>query len=171
MADKAYHIEKMTEKDVEEAVALISRAMNAAESKWAKRTMSYHFKCMSIGMDDGRDYFVWRSTNRILGLVGLHRYLWGPEQNVWLSWFAVEPTVQRQGHGSALLKAIESVALDHGCRKFYVETYAHITFANAREFYASQGFSEVGRISNYLEDGSDMIVYGKELKSNMSHLL
>ena len=82
----------------------------------------------------------------------------------WLSWFAVEPSLQRQGHGRALLKAIESIALDHGYRKFLVETYTHVDFTSARGFYASQGFSEVGRISNYLHDGSDMIVYGKELK-------
>ena len=165
MTDEAFHIEKMTAQDVEEAVALISRAMNPSESKWARRTMAYHFKCANNGIDDGRTYFVWRSANRIFGLVGLHHYLWGPEQNVWLSWFAVEPSFQRQGHGSALLKAIESVALEHGYRKFLVETYAHVDFASARGFYTSQGFSEVGRISNYLDDGSDMIVYGKDLKS------
>jgi len=166
MTDKAYHIEKMTPQEVEEAVALISRAMNPSESQLARRTMAYHFKCASNGIDDGRSYFVWRSANRIFGLVGLHHYLWGPEQNVWLSWFAVEPSLQRRGHGSALLKTIESVALDHGFQKFLVETYAHMDFASARGFYVSQGFSEVGRISNYLNDGSDMIVYGKDLKSH-----
>ena len=164
MTDEAHHIEKMTEQHVEEAVVLISRAMNPSESKWAKKTMTYHFKCARNGINDGRSYFVWQSANRVFGLVGLHHYLWGPEQNVWLSWFAVEPSLQRQGHGSALLKAIESLALDHGYRKFLVETYAHPDFTSARAFYASQGFSEVGRISNYLDDGCNMIVYGKELK-------
>jgi len=165
MTDTANPIEKMSAQDVEEAVALISRAMNPSESQWARRTMVYHFQCASNGIDDGRTYFVWRSDSRIFGLVGLHHYLWGPEQNVWLSWFAVEPSLQREGYGSALLKAIEAVALDRGYRKFLVETYVHVDFASARGFYASHGFSEVGRIANYLKDGSDMIVYGKELKS------
>ena len=165
MKDNAYHIEKMSEQDIEEAVALIARTMNPAESQWARRTMAYHFKCANNGIDDGRTYFVWRSANTISGLVGLHHYVWGPEQNVWLSWFAIDSTIQRQGHGSALLKAIESIALEQGYRKFLVETYTHVDFASARHFYASQGFSKLGYISNYLDDGSDMIVYGKELKS------
>lgn len=165
MTEQDFHIEKMTAQDVEEAVALISRAMNPSESKWARRTMASHFTCANHGIDDGRTYFVWRSANQIFGLVGLHHYLWGPEQNVWLSWFAIDPPVQRKGHGRALLKAIESVALDSGYRKFLVETYTHMDFTSARGFYSSQGFAEVGRISHYLNDGSDMIVYGKELKS------
>jgi GNAT superfamily N-acetyltransferase len=164
MTDGAHHLEKMVEEHVEEAVALISRAMNPSEGKWAEKTMTHHFRCASNGIDDGRSYFIWRSADRISGLVGLHHYLWGPDQNVWLSWFAVEPSLQRQGHGSALLKAIESLALGYGYRKFLVETYDQRDFANARIFYASHGFSEVGRISNYLDNGSDMIVYGKELK-------
>ena len=125
MKDHAYHIEKMTDQDVEESVALIARTMNPTESQWARRTMAYHFTCVNNGIDDGRTYFVWRSANTISGLVGLHHYLWGPEQNVWLSWFAIDPKIQRQGHGSALLKAIESMALNLGYRKFLVETYAH----------------------------------------------
>ena len=165
MTDKPYPIEKMTEQDVEAAVDLISRAMNPTEATWARRTMSYHFTCTNNGIDDGRTYFVGRLDDTIFGLVGLHHYLWGPEQNVWLSWFAVEPNLQRQSHGRALLKAIESVALDHGYRKLLVETYAHMNFTSARAFYVSQGFSEVGRIANYLDNGSDMLVYGKELKT------
>ena len=165
MNNHRYHLEQMTERDIEESVALIARTMNPTESTWARKTMAYHFTSANHGVDDGRTYFVWRSATTISGLVGLHHYVWGPEQNVWLSWFAIDLEFQRQGHGRALLEAIESIALDQGYRKFLVETYAHADFDSARRFYASQGFSKLGRISNYLDDGSDMIVYGKELKS------
>ena len=165
MNDHAYHLEQMTERDMEESVALITRTMNPTEGTWARRTMAFHFTSANNGIDDGRTYFVWRSANTIIGLVGLHHYVWGPEQNVWLSWFAIDPKLQRQGHGRALLEAIESMALNHGYRKFLVETYAHADFDSARRFYESHGFSKLGGISNYLEDGSDMIVYGKELNS------
>lgn len=163
MTNEPRSMQPMTAEDIEEGVSLISRAMNPAEGRWARRTMDYHFNCLSHGIDDGRLYYVWRSSEQLCGLVGLHHYLWGPEQNVWLSWFAVEPSLQRQGHGTALLAAIESTALQRGYRRFLVETYGHEDFDNARTFYLSQGFAEVGRISDYIGDGSDMFVYRKEL--------
>ena len=166
MKNESYEIEARGVGDVGEAVVLVGRAMNAAEGRWAERTFGYHFACAEHGIDDGRSYFVWRRGRRIAGLVGLHHYLWGPEGNVWLAWFAVEPDLQRQGHGSALLKSIEAIAREAGYRKLLVETYAHSDFDSARQFYASQGFAEAGRIAEYLDDGSDMIVYGKELRAH-----
>jgi ribosomal protein S18 acetylase RimI-like enzyme len=163
MADETHPLEPMTPEDVEEAVWLVSRAMNPAEGRWAGRTMRQHFNCLRHGIDDGRAYFVWRRAKRLGGLGGLHHYLWGPEENVWLSWFVVEPSCQRQGHGTALLAAIESVALARGYKRLLVETYDGADFAAARGFYRSQGFCEVGRISDYLGDGSHMVIYRKDL--------
>ena len=156
----------MTGEQIEEAVALVSRAMNPTEARWARKTMQYHFDCLKHGIDDGRAYYVWQRAERLCGLVGLHHYHWGPEQNVWLSWFAVEPDLQRQGHGAALLAAIERIALEQGYSRFLVETYDHADFASARAFYLAQGFSEVGRISDYIGEGSDMVVFRKALMSS-----
>ncbi len=163
MIESAHILEPMTYHDIDEAVALITRAMNPSEGQWARYTMTAHFQCASHGIDDGRSYFVWRLSGKIVGLVGLHHYLWGPQRNVWLSWFAVDPALQRQGHGRALLKAIEQLALQKGYQKFLVETYNHPDFDKARSFYLSQGFTLVGSIADYLEDGADMIVFAKGL--------
>ena len=165
MTDAVLSIEPMTAGHIEEAVELVSRAMNPAEARWARKTMQYHFDCLKNAIDDGRSYYVWKQAGRLCGLVGLHHYLWGPEQSVWLSWFAVEPSLQRKGRGAALLAAIERIALEQGYRRFLVETYGQQDFDKARAFYLSQGFAEVGRIGDYIGDGSDMVVYRKELDS------
>ena len=166
MDTPAISIESMTVEDVDESVDLINRAMNPSEGQWAQRTMDYHFTCQRQGIDDGRTYYVWRLNDRIAGLVGLHHYLWGPDSNVWLSWFAVDPSVQRQGYGRRLLAVIEDNARKQGYRQFLVETYNSSDFDAARAFYRTQGFEQVGHIKGYLPDGSDMIVYGKNLSAS-----
>jgi ribosomal protein S18 acetylase RimI-like enzyme len=153
----------MTESDLGEAAALVARAMNVDEGRWAERTMRFHFGCRRHRLDDGRTYYVWKRGGAIHGLVGLHHVIWGPERNVWLAWFAVDPACQGQGLGRKLLVAIEGVAVEEGYRKLLVETYQHEDFEKARRFYENNGFCEAGRIADYLGDGSAMVVYAKSL--------
>ena len=153
----------MDSSDMEAAADLVSRAMNADEGRWAARTMRFHFDCRQHGIDDGRTYYVYRQDGAIRGLVGLHHVLWGPEENVWLAWFAVDTACQGQGLGRRLLAAIEKVAVGKGFRKLLVETYEHADFEKARRFYENNGFHEAGRIAGYLSDGSAMIVYSRSI--------
>lgn len=155
----------MTVQDIEAATRLIARAMNPAEGRWASRTLHSHFAGQQHGIDDGRSYYLWCQCGRLYGLTGLHHYLWGPEHTVWLAWFAVEPNLQRQGHGSGLLAAVESIAVARGYQRLLVETYNHPDFAGARAFYQARGFTRVGGIADYLEHGADMVVYGKSLRA------
>ena len=153
----------MTESDIEDAVELISRAMDNNEALWAQETMENYFACKKQGFNTGREYYIWRHEWKIRGLVGLHSYIWGPKENVWLSWFAVDPAYQKKGIGSALMVSIEKRAKQAGYEKFFIETYDNPTFRKAISFYKSAGFSELGRINNYLPDGSAMIVFGKNI--------
>jgi ribosomal protein S18 acetylase RimI-like enzyme len=158
----------MEAEDAEDAAALVSRAMNADEGRWAARTMRFHFGCKAHGLDDGRSYFVRRQGGAIVGLVGLHHAVWGPEENVWLAWFAVDPDCQGQGHGRELLAAIERTAAAQGFRKLLVETYEHAEFDKARRFYERNGFERAGQIAGYLADGSAMVVYAKRLTGKVA---
>jgi len=153
----------MKEGDIEAATALVARAMNADEGRWAARTMRFHFGCQSHGLDDGRRYYIWRHNAMLRGLVGLHHAIWGPEENVWLAWFAVDPDYQGQGAGRRLLAAIKRIAVKDGFRKLLVETYGHTDFDRARRFYERNGFRQAGQIVDYLPDGAPMIVYAKVL--------
>lgn len=125
--------------------------------------MEFHFGCKGHGLDDGRSYFVWRQDKAIVGLVGLHHTIWGPEKNVWLAWFAVDPKCQGQGLGLKLLTEVERLAAHRGFSKLLVETYAHSDFDRARRFYERNGFEQVGQVNDYLPDGSAMIVYAKHV--------
>ena len=154
-------IEPMVETDSEEAIKLVRVAMNPDEADWARETLKLYFEGSRKDVDTGREYYVWRNKGRICGLVGLHRYVWGPAENVWLSWFAVDPDLHGKGAGSAMISAIEKRAVQAGYRKLFVETYESPTFETARSFYKAKGFCEMGRIENYLPDGSAMIVFGK----------
>lgn len=156
-------LEPMDQGDIEAAAGLVARAMNADEGRWAARTMQFHFGCQTNGLDDGRMYYVSKRDNAIIGLVGLHHVIWGPEQNVWLAWFAVDPDRQGRGLGRRLLAAIESIAVRKDFRKLLVETYSHADFDKARRFYERNSFRQTGQVNDYLPDGSSMIVYAKRL--------
>ncbi len=146
-----------------EVVALISAAMNPDEGAWAAETLERHFRLRALGVDDGRRYFVLRPDGSLEGVTGLHRYEWGPRENVWLGWFAVAPARHGAGLGAVLLRETEEAARGLGYRKLFVETYGSATFARALRFYEKAGFRRVGRIEEYLPDGSPMIVLGKVL--------
>jgi ribosomal protein S18 acetylase RimI-like enzyme len=156
-------ITKMEKAAINDAVELITVAMNKDEGQWAKNTMEFHFNSLEQGMDDGRDYYLWWKEKKAKGIVGLHRYIWGPPENVWLAWFAVSPELQGNGYGIKLLNSMFKKAKELAYRKFFVETYMHPDFEKAIKFYKKYGFTEAGKINNYLPDGSEMLVLYKEI--------
>jgi len=155
----------MKKEDIDIAVNLIRNSMNDNEGNWARATMDFHFNCSAQGIDDGRDYYLWWDKNQLHGIVGLHRYIWGPPENVWLAWFAVSYERQGMGYGRILLESIEEKAKTAGYHKLFVETYKHPVFEKATRFYKKAGFRVMGSIEDYLPDGSEMIVLGKNLIS------
>ena len=149
--------------DIPDAVDLIRRAMNQDEADWANKTMHFHFECAENKLDDGRYYFVWKNSSKVQGITGLHQYNWGPKENVWLAWFALDPDLHGKGLGSKLFDEMVSLAIKMGFKKMFIETYISPTFEKARRFYQNRGFKPAGEIDNYLPDGEAMIVYLKVL--------
>ena len=151
--------------DMDSTAALVARAMNPDEGQYARKTFEHHFACRHHGIDDGRTLFVLTRGSEVLGIVGLHSQPWGPPENVWLSWFAVDPLLQGRGLGSAMLDAVTREARHRHFMKFYIETYSTQEFARARAFYRARGFRPVGQVESYLPDGGNMVVYYKPLTS------
>lgn len=156
-------IYEMLEQDIEGACHLIAESMNIDEATWAKKTMRFHFGCKNHDLDDGRHYFTYLVEKRVRALIGLHHYEWGPEENVWLAWFAVHPSCQGKGIGRALLQSAEKIAKSMGFFKLFVETYSHPDFQKALVFYEACGFKKAGTIADYLPDSHDMVVFKKNL--------
>lgn len=150
--------------DVSACVDLIARAMDANEARYARSTLDFHFECARRGVDDGRRLYVCGADGRIAGMVGLHFYVWGPPENVWLSWFAVDPGRQGCGTGSRLLAAAVGEAVRLGYATMLIETYASPTFAKATRFYLAHGFRVAGTIAGYLPDGSSMVVLSRSIQ-------
>lgn len=153
----------MSPGDIRAVSDLVSVAMNSEEGEQARETLRFHFGCRQHGLDDGRSYYVLASHKGVAGIVGLHRYIWGPPENVWLAWFAVRPELKGAGLGNRLMTAITELALNQGYKKLYVETYSTSEFADARRFYEAKGFAQVGEVTSYLPNDGDMVVYAKEL--------
>jgi len=160
-AEFAFH--PMQESQIGQAVSLISRAMNPEEGGYAAQTLHLHFSSRKSGIDDGRTIYVLARGPRIVGVVGLHHYAWGPPENVWLSWFALDPQLQGQGCAGRMLEAVIAKAKQNHFMKFFIETYSTTEFARARSFYRAQGFAEVGGIPGWLPDGGSMVVLYKDL--------
>jgi len=147
------------EADANAAADLIARAMNADEGAYAEKTFREYFASRANAIDDGRELFVLADGDKIIGITGLHHYVWGPPTNVWLSWFAVEPDVHGRGLGTRLMAATLELARERGFTQLFIETYSSPTFEKARAFYAARGFEQVGGIRGYMPDGSEMVVF------------
>jgi GNAT superfamily N-acetyltransferase len=156
----------MMESDAPAVVDLIGRSLNCEESTQASKTLRFHFNCARQGIEDGRTYGVVTEHGTITGIVGLHHYQWGPAENVWLAWFAVDPSVQGEGLGKALFTFVLDVARREGYQKLFVETYSTGEFASARIFYQKMGMVPAGIVTPYLSGGGNMIVYYKDLTIN-----
>ncbi len=154
---------ELTVSDIPAVVELIELAMNSEEAKWAEQSICLHFELEKQGISDGRDYFVKRDAKKIIGVIGLHHYDWGPKENVWLSWFAVHPQMQKQGIGRAMFSKILQLAKQRNYQKLFVETYSGEMFERARKFYLSCGMKQCGQIKDYLPNHTDMIIFKKEL--------
>ena len=157
-------LKKLSRKSMDDAVDFIGRAMNADEGAYARKALRYHFKCRLNKINDGRSLYVWMQDGDIQGMVGLHHYEWGPKENVWLSWFAVGKQWRKRGVGRKLIELISSKAFKMGFRKLFVETYSGPDFQDARLSYEKIGFKKAGKISNYLPNRDDMIVFCMDLK-------
>lgn len=156
----------MEESDIDAAVRLIGRAMNTDEGLQALETFRFHFACKRHGIDDGRRYYVLVESRAVEGIVGLHHYVWGPAENVWLAWFAVDPDCRGRGVGTLLLDGATENARRLGYWKVFIETYSTPEFADARAFYRAKGFVRAGRVQSYLANGGDMVVFYKDLTNN-----
>lgn len=153
----------MTKLDIEPVTNLIGQTMNESEGYQALQTFQFHFDCNSVGINDGRSYYVFMEDNSIVGVVGLHHEIWGPPESVWLAWFAVRPDMRSRGVGGTLLDFVIEKAKIQGYMKLFIETYSTPEFSAARTFYRARGFSVAGGVKNYLPGGGTMVIFAKEL--------
>lgn len=80
-----------------------------------------------------------------------------------LYWIIVHPEFRKKGVGKALLARMEALLSREGARLILAETSGLDSYATARNFYTTNGFTEEARIRDFYKPGDDIIVYVKRL--------
>ena len=76
---------------------------------------------------------------------------------------AVLPAKQGDGVGGALVSALEKHLAEQGHRLLIVDTSGTDDFAQTREFYRKNGYTEEARIRDFWAAGDDKVVFWKAL--------
>lgn len=87
---------------------------------------------------------------------GAHGDLWGSSVHIAAMW--VDESYRGNGHGSALLKAVEEYAAEHGHTLAYLET----TSFQARPFYEGLGYRVFGELAG-VSEGCTLFFLRKDL--------
>jgi ribosomal protein S18 acetylase RimI-like enzyme len=76
---------------------------------------------------------------------------------------AIQPEVQGQALGSALVAQLELRLKDRGQRILIADTSGTDAFARTRAFYRLNGYTEEARIRDFWADGDDKVTFRKSL--------
>ncbi len=77
---------------------------------------------------------------------------------------AVLPEKQGGGVGSSLVRELESNLRGSGHRVLIADTSGAAEFAQTREFYRKNDYSEEARIRDFWVEGDDKVIFWKSLK-------
>lgn len=152
-------IEKPTEAESEEIVALVERA-----GVFAQRDVDCVRELLGdyYGLPDqgGYQFIVYRQDGR---LAGMACYGATPlcEGTFDLYWLAVAPEARRGGVGRRLLEAVEADIRRQGARLLVVETSGAAPYSAAREFYLAGGLQRQATIPDFYLPGDDLVIYTK----------
>ena len=90
-------------------------------------------------------------------------------QGTWdLFWVCVRPEARGMGVGRALLEDSVAGAKAKGARMMVIYTSSTPAYGAARAVYEACGFSRAAVVSNYYDDGDDLHIYTRRLKSQES---
>ena len=92
---------------------------------------------------------------------------WGPipctQGSYDIYWIAVDPQLQGQGLGHALMQETERRIAAVGGRRVYLETSGRADYLPTRRFYDRCGYEVAATLPDFYAEGDDKIVYVKKL--------
>ena len=86
-------------------------------------------------------------------VAGITGFTWGQSCRIQVLW--VQPALQGQGYGTALLLAAEEEALQRGCQVIVLESHSF----QAPNFYRKHGYTEAGFRPDYPQGYGDYFFY------------
>jgi ribosomal protein S18 acetylase RimI-like enzyme len=109
-------------------------------------------------------YFVFSQApdGRLLGYA-----CYGPipltERRYEIYWIVVDPTLQRKGIGSTLMRECERLIREMGGAYLYLDTSAKESYDATRAFYDVNGFRLEALLKDFYRDHDDKVIYKKAL--------
>ena len=92
-------------------------------------------------------------------------------QGTWdLFWVCVRPEARGMGAGRALLQDSVAGAKTKDARIMVIYTSSTPAYVAARAVYEACGFSRAAVVSNYYDDGDDLHIYSRRLKTEDSRV-
>jgi GNAT superfamily N-acetyltransferase len=80
-----------------------------------------------------------------------------------LYWIAVDPSVQNQGIGKALLGFVERTVAERKGRLVVIETSSQPKYEPTRQFYLRFGYELEARVRGFYKPGDDRLIFVKTL--------
>lgn len=146
--------------DIPDAISLARRSYSDGLVEACLETLRFHEVCLRIGLDDGRRLFKYVRNGRLAGVCGLHRYLWGPPDCAWLSWFFIDPVFRCGLHAYRMFLALIYAAAMDGIVRLYVETPSDdVDYASVGGYLARLGFVRQAILPDYYRPGVDMLIF------------
>jgi GNAT superfamily N-acetyltransferase len=129
-------------------------------------TIDFHEQCLRYGLDDGRQLYLYtlRDGTRVAGCCGLHRYIWGPRDICWASWFFVRPEYRKSGVPQKMFLALLNQARNQGFKRLFVETpTAHPSYSRISLLLPRLGFVLEARFSGFYAPDVDQLIFSMRL--------
>lgn len=119
--------------------------------------------CAIAHGNDEEDYAVHCAESRDNGIIGFICYGRTPltRGTYDLYWIVVDPARRRGGMGRRMLAYLEDILRANGAGLLVAETSSQAAYAQARSFYAKEGFRDEARIRDYYAPGDDIVIYCK----------
>jgi GNAT superfamily N-acetyltransferase len=78
-------------------------------------------------------------------------------------WIVVDPSLQRQGIGKALLAQSESIAKQHGARRMYIDTASREQYVPTHRFYERAGYERAAFLPDFYSPGDGKLIFARAL--------
>ena len=126
---------------------------------WAEQYIHAAEQNAEVFSGDREAYGVYLATveGSVVGFVYVQFYQWNRLAQI--QGLAVEPSYQRQGIATELVKEAERFARERGARGIYVDTPT--LNRKGRDFYEAIGYSYGYEMPRYYEDNLDGVTYQK----------
>ncbi len=120
-------------------VASIDRGLHAYNERNADLAAIHRFACYARDIEE-----------KLVG--GALARWWGAACELQQIW--VDEATRRRGVGAALMRKVEEIALERGCRLLYLDTFSF----QAPEFYYRLGYETACRLDGFPDGGSKFIL-------------